>query len=287
MPQALDSEKAPAFETGLPLGADAVDAFARDGAICLRGVFGTSAVAALCEAVAWSMDHPGPHAMDFAGATAEASFFGDVFVWTRHPAYRDLVINRRMAALAGELLGAERIGFFYDHLLVKEPGSAAPTPWHQDAPYWPMSGRLCCSLWVALDPVSRRNGAVEYVRGSHLSDKSYAPASFKGDDRLVNAALEPMPDIEANRDAHDLLHWDMAPGDVTVHHCMTLHGAPGNESTARRRGLALRFIGEDVRYDERPGIPETMTGSIATLAPEMAIGDAYGGEWFPELWRRS
>lgn len=33
----------------------------------------------------------------------------------------------------------------------------------------------------------------------------------------------------------------------------TVHGARGNLSTSRRRVLSLRWLGEDVRYAERPG----------------------------------
>jgi len=273
------------YETELPLSDGAVEAFRRDGAIAIRNLIDAQGVETLRSAVDWSMANPGDYALDFASGAAGASFFGDVFVWTRNPDYAPVVVNERLGKVAGRLMGAQSVRFYFDHLLVKEPGSAAPTPWHQDAPYWPMSGRMCCSIWVALDPVSRQSGAVEYVRGSHAWGKSYAPESFKGDDRLQNETLEKLPDIDADRGAFDLLSWDLAPGDVAVHHCMTLHGAPANETAeTRRRGLALRFIGEDIRYDERPGMPEPMTGYLSQLAPELQIDDVYEGRWFPELW---
>ena len=274
------------YETALPLDDGAVDAFGRDGAICVRNVFDEEQIEALRRAVSWSIDNPGDYSIDFADEGTAGAFFTDVFVWTRNPDYRDLVINEKLAAIAGRLLQASRVRFYFDHLLVKEPGSAAPTPWHQDAPYWPMSGRMCCSIWIAMDPVSADTGAVEYVKGSHDWGKYYAPESFAGDDRLQNMALAKLPDIDADRDAYEIVRWDLAPGDVAIHHCLTLHGAPANRtSDTRRRGLALRFIGDDIRYDERPGMPEPMTGYLAQLAPDLKVGDAYAGEWFPELWR--
>jgi len=63
-------------------------------------------------------------------------------------------------------MGATRVNFFYDQLLVKEPGTREGTPWHQDQPYWALSGLQVCSLWLPLDPVSEEVG-VEYVCGSH------------------------------------------------------------------------------------------------------------------------
>ena len=272
-------------ETTLPISKDAAAAFERDGAICIRNMIDRSAVEALREAVAWSMGHPGPLALEFAGEDAGASFFGDVFVWTRNPAYRDLVVNERFGEAAGRLMGSQTVRFYFDHLLVKEPGSGAPTPWHQDAPYWTIEGRQCASIWVALDPVTRDSGAVEYVRGSHAWGKYYAPESFKGDGRLRNEALDRLPDIEADRDRYDILSWELAPGDAVAHHCLTIHGAPGNNSSVRRRGLALRFIGDDIVYGTRPGIPESLSGSLSGLAPWLEVGKPYSGAPFPILWQ--
>ena len=37
-------------------------------------------------------------------------------------------------------MGSETARLFHDHLLVKEPRTAQPTPWHQDQPYYNVSG---------------------------------------------------------------------------------------------------------------------------------------------------
>lgn len=270
------------------LADDDIRAFRRDGIVCLRRVFDAAAVEGLRAAVAWSMAHPGPWAMNFVGDASKPPFFGDVFGWTRNPAYRALCINRYAAEIAGRLMGARAVRFYFDHLLVKEPGSGAPTPWHQDGPYFAIKGDQCCSIWIALDPVTRENGAVEYVRGSHRWGKYYEPAGFTNDGRLKNEALEKAPDVDADRARYDIASWDMAPGDVTVHHVLTLHGAPGNVSdTQRRRGLSLRFIGDDIVHDLRPGIPHTMTESLKTLAPQLQLGAPFAGEAFPLLWQRT
>ena len=36
------------------------------------------------------------------------------------------------------MMASGSVDFFYDQLFVKEPGTAHPTPWHQDQPYWPV-----------------------------------------------------------------------------------------------------------------------------------------------------
>ena len=37
----------------------------------------------------------------------------------------------------------------YDQLFVKEPGTAAGTPWHNDTSYWHIDGQQVCSVWVS------------------------------------------------------------------------------------------------------------------------------------------
>ena len=105
------------------------------------------------------------------------------------------------------------------------------------------------------------------------------------DGRLKNEALEKAPDVDADRGRYDIACWDMTPGDVTVHHVLTLHGAPGNVSQdRRRRGLSLRFLGENVLHDLRPGMPQNQLDAIKTFAPHMKVGDSFSGDAFPLLW---
>ena len=58
-------------------------------------------------------------------------------------------------------MGARQVRLYHDHLLVKEPGTRQPTPWHQDQPYYNVDGRQTCSVWMPVDPVaaSRRSSS--------------------------------------------------------------------------------------------------------------------------------
>ncbi len=76
----------------------------------------------------------------------------------------------------------------------------------------------------------------------------------------------------------------MAPGDCSIHHVRTLHGAPGNETKFRRRGLATRWIGDDAVFRLRPGIPDDMTTAFEKMAPELKPGDSFDHPLFPLVW---
>ncbi len=166
-------------------------AFERDGVVVLRQAFDESWLAFLREAVEGVMAYPGPHAAEYAG---EGRFFGDVELALRLPRFMRFVRESPAARLAG----ATRVNYFDDHLLVKEPGTAKVSPWHQDQPYWAVSGRRVCSLWLPLDPVDEAV-AVEFVRGSHLWP-AHNPRHFGDGSACEGLGLPDLPDIEACRD---------------------------------------------------------------------------------------
>lgn len=53
------------------------------------------------------------------------------------------------------------------------------------------------------------------------------------------------------------MRFDLAPGACTLHHGLTVHGAPGNNRLDRRRRAHVsRWAGDDTVFHPRPGIQE-------------------------------
>jgi ectoine hydroxylase-related dioxygenase (phytanoyl-CoA dioxygenase family) len=73
---------------------------------------------------------------------------------------------------------------------------------------------------------------------------------------------------------------------VLIHKGLTVHGAAGNTSSdKRRRALAVRYTGDDARYDPRPGTFMEMESVRANVpAPGVAKGEPMGGALFPRVW---
>jgi ectoine hydroxylase-related dioxygenase (phytanoyl-CoA dioxygenase family) len=231
-----------------------VDAFARDGAICLRAAFPPKWVDRMRAAVDRISSVPGPYSRQAVAPDGTGRFHNDMFMWTRDEDFRAFVFESPAAEIAGTVMGASRVNLFYDHLLVKQPLAAEPTPWHHDLPYWPVAGDQVCSVWLALDAATPATGAVEYVAGSHRWGRRFEPETFIPGRPFDDQGLEPVPDIDADRSAYRILSWDVEPGDCLVHHALTVHGAPGNSTADRtRRGLSTRWTGDDATYDPHPG----------------------------------
>lgn len=257
------------------------EAYAQDGVVCARGLLDAGWVARLRAAVDRAMAAPSNDAMEFNAEGEAGRFFGDMFMHRRDADFRAAFFDSPCAALAGEAMDAAEVRLLYDQIFAKMPGTPRRTPWHQDGPYWPLSGDRLCTVYVALDPIDATSGAVAYARGSHRAE-AFRPAPFRaGADAAARYAQSALPELAAP-DPESLIAFDLAPGDAVVFHANLVHGAGGNKSNRPRRTLALRFAGEDVRW--RTGVStfrRLRKANLADGAPLSARDDL-----FPVLWRR-
>ena len=255
-----------------------VDAYRRDGAVLIRGLFADQ-VEALRAGVARNMAEPGPHASENLGAGEAGRFFDDYCNWTRIPEFEAAIRHSPVGEVAGDLMGAQEVQVFHDHVLVKEPGTAKPTPWHQDGPYYFVDGPQTVSLWAPLDPV--REASLRSVAGSHLWPKPVLPKRWLagGDFFPDEGQYMAVPDPDA--EGMPVLEWEMEPGDAVAFDFRTLHGARGNEAATRRRAFSLRLVGEEARVVDRPG-----PTSPPFTGHGMKAGERLREDWFPVIWRR-
>ena len=268
-------------ETSADLLPDAAEiaAFRRDGACCLRGLF-RDWLPVLEAGIERNMREPGPHAANNLKEGEPGRFFDDYCNWERIPEYRTMVERSPAARVAAAVMGSRTAQFFHDHVLVKEPGTAKATPWHQDIPYYFLSGRQTVSFWIPVDPV--RDATLRFVAGSHLWETWVLPVRWLNDAAFYGAAEDylPVPDPDAEPGRYRVLEWSLEPGDAVLFDYRTLHGARGNLTAARRRALSLRFVGDDVRYVERPG-----RTSPPYPGHGMQPGQRLREDWFPVIWR--
>ncbi len=240
--------------------AQAIEAYDRDGATVLRGVVDEAWLDRLAGAIERDIERPGPffHGYD---APDGGRFHGNLRIWQNDDDFKAFCLQSNMPQIARQFLRSERVNLLYDQLFVKEAATSNRTRWHNDQPYWPIRGWQVVSVWVGLDTVTAETGALEFVRGSHRWDRWFQPETFGITENIDayerNPDYEPMPDIEAARSDYDIVTWDIEPGDIYVFHGMTVHGAPGNSRRdRRRRGYTVRYIGDDVVYDPRPGVSQ-------------------------------
>lgn len=261
---------------------ETVETFRRDGAVCVRGLLGPALLDVARRAVEAVLAAPSELAIVASRPDDPGRFIEDFCNWRRIPALQELARGSPAAAAAGELMGATVVRLFHDHVLVKEPGTRQRTPWHQDLPYYNVEGTQCCSMWLPVDPVSRRS-TLEFVAGSHRGPW-YLPRTFlEGRARwFPEGSLPELPDLDALGDAVRIVGWELQPGDAVFFHALTLHVAGGVEGPGRRRALSLRFLGDDAVHAPRPW---RTSPPFPGLDRELPAGAPMDHPLFPVLWR--
>lgn len=238
---------------------DEINTYQQDGAVCVRNAISPQWVEQLLDFGRAHMQQPSQLANDGNPGAQRGRMFTDRYLWRTHDVVYRFARDAGCGRLAAQAMQSRSARFYFDHLLIKKVETTTPTPWHQDVPYWPFRGRQIASVWVALTPVTVQGSGVEFVRGSHLTDQFYLPEAFGASGAKVNSWTGtgegvPCPDIEGNRNAYDIVGYDMSPGDALVFSAWTLHGTPGNQSATQDRfAMSTRWLGDDAVWDPRPG----------------------------------
>jgi len=238
-----------------PIGAAEVDDFERDGVVCLRGMFTPAWCALLRTAAEEAMQSGQGRVREPQLGAGQGRFYSSVYQSDLDPRFARLRDASPAPEIAATLMRADTVRFFYDQLFIKAPGTSAPTPWHNDLPFWPFRGNDLISLWIALTPVSKATSGVQYVAGSHRWGRMFRAITPDYDPRFMDESMEVCPDFGAGEGdpAARVLSWDMQPGDVLCHHPLTVHGAAGNASSTQTRiGVSIRYLGAQVAWDPRP-----------------------------------
>ena len=258
-----------------------VEAFRRDGAVCVRGAFTAEEVALVERGIERNLADPSPRALVASRPDDAGRFVEDFCNWDRIGEYERVIRESAAAGIAGRLMGASTVRLFHDHMLVKEPGTRQPTPWHQDQPYYNVDGAQTCSVWMPVDPVSRAS-TLEFVAGSHLGPWLMPRTFMDGQARwFPEGSLADLPDVEADRSAFPILGWELEPGDAVFFHMLALHAAGGADR--RRRAFSIRFLGDDVVHAPRAW---KTSPEFPGLTDELVAGAPMDNPRFPVVWQR-
>jgi Phytanoyl-CoA dioxygenase (PhyH) len=218
---------------------------------------------------------------DKTGGERKGRFLLDTGVSTRLKDFRRFTQRGAAPEIAAALLHSDEVRFFGDQVFVKEPGTRERTAFHQDATYFEIDGEQCCVLWIPVDPVTLEHGVMQYVRGSHADGCLYKPNVFISQTALPGAEGSELPDVEGHPEQFEIVHFDVEPGDVLVHHYRTIHGTGGNASRYQvRRAASIRYCGDDIRFKQRPWAPKQLHHTH-----RLTEGEPLSGPDFPIVWR--
>jgi non-heme Fe2+,alpha-ketoglutarate-dependent halogenase len=132
-----------------------------------------------------------------------------------------------------DLLGTD-ILLWGSVLFIKEAQSSHFVSWHQDATYMGVEPHSFVTPWLALSPSNRETGCMTMIPGSHRERIFQHEDSFEKDNILTRG--QAIADVDVSSGV-DLI---LKPGQMSMHHAMTVHGSQPNLSQQRRIGYALQ-----------------------------------------------
>jgi ectoine hydroxylase-related dioxygenase (phytanoyl-CoA dioxygenase family) len=241
-------------------------------------------------AVQRMLDRSDPSSQNYAD-DGRPRFFAQTFPWMFDDAFKAWAVRGPLVDVAAQVIADPEVIFFYDQIFAKEPGDTKATPWHQDQPFLPMAGPQILRIWVPFDPVPANGGAIHYLRGSHLWDTIYHPIGFKNipaiTDTYVNSPYADWPDFEADYHKYDWLVAEAEPGDLLLHHPMTIHGSLGNQTSNYRRAVTSFYVGSSTTWNPHVANMfnnKSLCGHVT--APDLPPGGPIECEMFPRVFPR-
>jgi ectoine hydroxylase-related dioxygenase (phytanoyl-CoA dioxygenase family) len=161
---------------------------------------------------------------------------------------RELVEFPALARIAAALAGTSEIRLFHDQLICKPADldtATSATGWHTDKAYWKTcSSRQMLTAWVPFQDCDEEVGALSFVDMSHRRDDTEWMTTFHEQDR---AALEHR--ISPDGAELPVVEQRLERGQVSFHHCLTIHGSMPNRSASQDRlSLAIHFQDEGNQY---------------------------------------
>lgn len=157
--------------------------------------------------------------------------------------FSQLLFDSKFKRIAEDLLEEEVIGKTIEYF--NKPAKVGKaTPPHQDGYYFMLNPVSAVTMWMALEDVNQENGWVSYVQGSHL--KGMRPHSRTD----TIGFSQGIPDFGLKEDLENEVFFATRPGDLLIHHALTIHRASPNTSTDRsRKAMGLIYFGASARED--------------------------------------
>ena len=168
-------------------------------------------------------------------------------------AYLNLVCEGALVEAVADLVG-ENVRFHHAKLNSKLPGSGTTVKWHQDFPFDPHSNDDCISAMLFLDDVSRDNGPLRVVPGSHRG-----PLHTLWQDGVFTGAVDDAVAADCEAAA---IECSGPAGSLCLMHTRCLHGSSTNNTDKPRSLYIATLTAADALPLTPVAVPSIHSGRI-------------------------
>ena len=183
-------------------------------------------------------------------------FFQDIA--HRNPEFMSLAKDKRLIKILNKIYGEDVKGYhlYFSGCFFKNSEVTISTKWHQDITtqgYLWDSPYTKTNVWISLDKVTKENGCMKYIPGSH--NKSYNHENEEGHGGMYRKGF--IDPNQINESEKKLVESEI--GDVIFHNCRIVHGSEKNTLAEERYALVFVYQPESDTSHHRDGPPELIS----------------------------
>jgi ectoine hydroxylase-related dioxygenase (phytanoyl-CoA dioxygenase family) len=195
-------------------------------------------------------------------------------IWRTSRVVEEFIRSRRLAQIAADLMGCDRVRLYHDQALCKEAGGGI-TPWHVDQHYWPLSTDRTITAWVPLQAVPAELGPLAFAVGSQQMLSGRHLEISDESERHIGMTLKDCPTVETPFDL----------GEVSFHSGWTFHRAGANQTQYIRHVMTVIYFDGDATVTEPRN--DFQKNDLAEWLPGCVPGEPAASPINPLLFNRS
>ncbi|KAN0031306.1 hypothetical protein ACTA71_010395 [Dictyostelium dimigraforme] len=187
--------------------------------------------------------------------------------WKSDSLMAQLVLNEDIGKLACDILECDSVIIAQDDIFWK-PVDGKSIGMHQDYPYFECMSKKVLTVWIALTDVSKENGTLEFVEGSHKwkdlpikndggsdsnnGNESYINNEFHAPDNYLKGLDGAIQCNGFNSIDELAIHpVTVKAGGCSIHHGKLWHGSNSNPSSFKERvSIAIHFAPGDSVFSD-------------------------------------
>jgi ectoine hydroxylase-related dioxygenase (phytanoyl-CoA dioxygenase family) len=234
----LPSAIADALAASYKLDSDQVEFYNKNRFIKLKQVLGDETIAFFNEVISKRVEIMNKENVPLDLRSTYGKAFLQLFnLWQEDEVVRELVLCKRLAMIAANLMQVNGVRVYHDQALFKEGGGGI-TPWHADQYYWPLETDKTVTAWIPLQATPLEMGPLEFSAGSHQIIEGRDLEIGDESESFIQQKLR-VTNFKQVIEAFDM-------GEVSFHSGWVFHRAGANTTSQMRKAMTIIYMDKDM-----------------------------------------
>ncbi len=197
-------------------------------------------------------------------------------LWLEDDKIKALILSKRLAKIATDLLQVDGVRLYHDQALFKE-AKGGITPWHADQYYWPLATDRTITVWIPLQATPLEMGPLEFSAGSHKIISGRELSISDESEVIIKKKLK------INDFKHVIEPFDI--GEVSFHSGWIFHRAGANNTDVTRAVMTIIYMDRDMLLEEPKN--DAQKTDWESWCPGAKIGAVINSPLNPILFEKS